>query len=354
MTKIIKVNLGARSYPIIIQNGLLGKIGTLYAHKIVIITDKNVAPLYLNKVVSSLRKSKLKCLSCVIPAGENQKSFATVNRIYDFLLRNKIERNDVIIALGGGVIGDIAGFAAGTYKRGMKFIQIPTSLMAQVDSSIGGKTGVNHPLGKNLIGVFHQPSAVLIDPLVLKTLPKREFSNGMAEIIKAAIIKDANLYRLLVDKHRQIITLNPAVLEEMLARAIRIKKELVEQDELDTRNKRVLLNYGHTVGHILESLDQYRHYKHGEAIAIGMTATARIAQKMGLVKKNFIRQQENILKMYKLPVGPKETIKFSQIVRFLEQDKKMVRGKIIEVLPRRIGNANHYHIPFSIFKTVNL
>src|SRR3989339_1749068 len=245
MTKIIKVRLGARSYPIIIQPGLINRIGRSlalfkFSGNAIIITDRNVASLYFNKVVSSLRKSGLTCLSCIIPAGEEQKSLATVNRIYDFLLRNKIERGDVIIALGGGVIGDMAGFAAGTYKRGMRLIQVPTSLMAQVDSSIGGKTGVNHPLGKNLIGMFYQPSAVLIDPLVLKTLPRREFSNGMAEVIKAAIIKDAGLFRLLSDTHHQIMELNPAILETMITRAIMVKKQLVEQDEFDTKGKRTL------------------------------------------------------------------------------------------------------------------
>lgn len=358
---IIKVNLGERGYPIIIQNGLLGKIGTLnalrstlYARRIVIITDRNVAPLYLNKVVSSLRKEGLKYTSYIIPAGESQKSLATVNKIYDFLIWNKVERNDVIIALGGGVTGDIAGFVAGTYKRGIKLIQVPTSLVAQVDSSIGGKTGVNHASGKNLIGMFYQPSTVLIDPLTLKTLPRQEFSNGMAEVIKAAIIKDAQLFRLLANKHNQIMELNPVLLEETLLRAIMVKKNLVEQDEYDTKGKRVLLNYGHTIGHILESQGQYRHYKHGQAIAIGMMVSARIACQMGLIGNDFISQQAGLLKMYKLPVTPKKPIRFSRIARFLEQDKKIVRGKIIEVLPRRIGNTNPYRIPFSIFKIVNL
>jgi 3-dehydroquinate synthase len=374
MTKIIKVNLGERSYPIIIQNGLLGEIGTLnalrspkrsdgrkhakggapggtlYARRIVIITDKNIAPLYLSQVASSLKKAGIKRISYVIPAGEKQKSPATVNKIYDFLLRNKIERSDIIIALGGGVVGDITGFAAGTYKRGIKFIQIPTSLMAQVDSSIGGKTGVNHPLGKNLIGMFYQPSAVLIDPLVLKTLPKQEFSNGMAEVIKAAIIKDAQLFRLLTNKHSQIMGLNPAVLEEMLTRAIMVKKNLVEQDEFDIAGKRILLNYGHTVGHILESLGQYRRYKHGQAVAIGMMAATRIACRMGLIGKDFIGQQAGLLKLYKLPVTPTKPIRFSQAIKFLAQDKKILKGMVAEVLPHRIGLAKAYQIPLKKFR----
>ena len=354
---IIKVNLGERGYPIIIQNGLLGKIGTLnalrstlYARRIVIITDKNIAPLYLNKVISSLRKSGLKCLPYVIPAGESQKSLATVNKIYDFLLRNKIERSDIIISLGGGVIGDIAGFVAGTYKRGMKLIQIPTSLLAQVDSSIGGKTGVNHALGKNLIGMFYQPSAVLIDPLVLKTLPRREFSNGMAEVIKAAIIKDAGLFRLLSDTHHQIMELNPAILETMITRAIMVKKNLVEQDEYDTKDKRILLNYGHTVGHILESIGAYRHYKHGQAVAIGMMAAARMACRMGLIGNDFISHQAGLLKMYKLPVTPNKPIRFSQAVTFLAQDKKIIKGMVAEVLPHRIGLAKAYRISLNKFR----
>ncbi len=366
--------MGERSYPIIIQNGLLGEIGTLnalrspkrsdgrkhakggapggtlYARRIVIITDKNIAPLYLSQVASSLKKAGIKRISYVIPAGEKQKSPATVNKIYDFLLRNKIERSDIIIALGGGVVGDITGFAAGTYKRGIKFIQIPTSLMAQVDSSIGGKTGVNHPLGKNLIGMFYQPSAVLIDPLVLKTLPKQEFSNGMAEVIKAAIIKDAQLFRLLTNKHSQIMGLNPAVLEEMLTRAIMVKKNLVEQDEFDIAGKRILLNYGHTVGHILESLGQYRRYKHGQAVAIGMMAATRIACRMGLIGKDFIGQQAGLLKLYKLPVTPTKPIRFSQAIKFLAQDKKILKGMVAEVLPHRIGLAKAYQIPLKKFR----
>ena len=355
MTKIIKVNLGERSYPIIIQPGLLNRIGRIlsllqFSGKAVIITDKNIAPLYLGQVVSSLKKAKIKCISYIIPAGESQKSLATVNRIYDFLLRNKIERSDIIIALGGGVIGDLAGFAAGTYKRRIKFIQIPTSLLAQVDSSIGGKTGVNHSSGKNLIGMFYQPSAVLIDPVVLKTLPESEFANGMAEVIKAAIIKDAKLFRLLTNKHNQIMELNPAVLEEMLLRAIMVKKNLVEQDEYDTKGKRILLNYGHTVGHILESLGQYRHYKHGQAVAIGMMAAARIACRMGLIGKDFIGRQAALLKLYKLPVTPNKPIRFSQAVKFLSQDKKIIKGKIEEVLPHRIGLAKTCQIPLNKFR----
>ncbi|MBI5779578.1 MAG: 3-dehydroquinate synthase [Planctomycetes bacterium] len=361
---IIRINLGARGYPIIIQNGLLDKIGTisarnlsrskrnatLHARRFVIITDRNVATLYLNKVVSSLGKSGLKCLYYVIPAGEKQKSLATVNRIYNFLIQNKIERSDAIIALGGGVVGDIAGFVAGTYKRGIKLIQIPTSLLAQVDSSIGGKTGVNHPLGKNLIGMFYQPSAVLIDPLTIKTLPRREFSNGMAEVIKVAVIKDAQLFRLLLDNQQQIINMNPAILETIIMRAIMVKKALVEQDEYDTKDKRILLNYGHTIGHILESLGQYRNYKHGEAVAIGMMTAARIACRMGLIGKDFIGQQETILNAYRLPVRPREPIKLSRIAKFLEQDKKIIAGKITEILPNRIGLANAYQIPLNKFK----
>ena len=366
MTKIIKVNLGERSYPIIIQPGLIGKIGEALRRgawstfaslsvnskrsRCVIITDRNVASLYLNKVSSSLKKSGIKCISYIIPAGESQKSLATVNKIYDFLLRNKIERSDIMIALGGGVTGDITGFVAGTYKRGMKFIQAPTSLMAQVDSSIGGKTGGNHASGKNLIGMFYQPSAVLIDPLALKTLPKQEFANGMAEVIKAAIIKDAQLFRLLANKHSQIMGLNPDALEEMLARAITIKKNLVEQDEFDIAVKRILLNYGHTVGHILESLGQYRRYKHGQAVAIGMMAAARISCRMGLIGKDFIGQQATILKLYKLPVTPDKPIKFSQAIKFLAQDKKIIKGMVAEVLPHRIGLAKAYQIPLNKFR----
>ena len=355
MAITIKVNLCERSYPIIIQPGLINRIGRIlsllqFSGNAVIITDKNIAPLYLNKVISSLRKSGLKCLPYVIPTGESQKSLATVNKIYDFLLRNKIERSDIIISLGGGVVGDMAGFVAGTYKRGIKFIQIPTSLLAQVDSSIGGKTGVNHALGKNLIGMFYQPSAVLIDPLALKTLPRREFSNGMAEVIKAAIIKDAKLFKLLTNKHHQIMDLNPTILEEMLAHAIMVKKQLVEQDEYDTKGKRILLNYGHTVGHILESIGAYRHYKHGQAVAIGMMAAARIACRMGLIGNDFISHQAGLLKMYKLPVTPNKPIRFSQAVKFLAQDKKIIKGMVAEVLPHRIGLAKAYQIQLNKFR----
>ncbi|MDI6787212.1 MAG: 3-dehydroquinate synthase family protein, partial [Planctomycetota bacterium] len=258
--KVIRVSLAEQSCPIIIQQGLINKTGKYLKSLIdksplsrfIIITDRNVASCYLNKVILSLKKEGLKSIQIILSPGERQKSLETAKRLYDFLIKNEIERNDIIIALGGGVIGDVAGFVAGTYKRGLRLVHIPTSLIAQIDSSIGGKTAVNLSAGKNLIGVFYQPETILVDPLVLKTLPKREFYNGMAEVIKTAVIGDAKLFRLLVENHAKIIKLDPATLEIILSRCIKIKAAIVEMDEKDNKGKRILLNYGHTIGHMLE------------------------------------------------------------------------------------------------------
>ncbi|MFH0889225.1 MAG: 3-dehydroquinate synthase [Planctomycetota bacterium] len=362
MTKIIKVDLGERTYPIIIQPGILGRIGDTLKRKalsvkrnepsnrFIIITDNNVASIYLNKVIASLKRTGFKSLYKILPTGETQKSLATANKIYDFLVKHKIERNDIIIALGGGVVGDLAGFVAGTYKRGLGLIQVPTSLIAQADSSIGGKTAVNLDSGKNLVGLFYQPELVLIDPLLLKSLPEKEFCNGMAEVIKTALIKDKKLFEMLRDKHKEIINLNPNVLETILARAIRIKVNIIEQDEKDTKGQRILLNYGHTIGHILEASGKYKHYKHGEAISIGMMFSAKIAQRMKLVGYDFVKTQSELLKMYHLPTMLKKQIDLSEMISFLHQDKKIKGGKISEVLPNRIGSASIYNVPLSIIR----
>jgi 3-dehydroquinate synthase len=359
MAKTINVHLGRKSYPIVIQNRLLDKIGFILKHRLksnpsfrcVIITDKNVASLYLDKVISSLNKHRFKWYYLILPPGENQKSYSNVNKLYEFLIKNKIERNDLIISLGGGVVGDIAGFVAGTYKRGIGLVHIPTSLIAQADSSIGGKTAINYSSVKNLIGMFYQPNLVIIDPHALKTLPENEFNNGMAEIIKVALIKDKHLFKILRIKHKAITNLNPAVLEALLYRAIRIKVNIIERDEKDIKGQRILLNYGHTIGHILESLGKYKYYKHGEAIAIGMMIAAKIAQQMKLIRHNFIKKQAEILEMYCLPSTINKQINLPEAFKFLCQDKKIKDGKIQEVLPNRIGSARVYKISLSLIRT---
>lgn len=280
-------------------------------------------------------------MALVIPAGEGQKSLKRANALYDFLIKNRFERTDTIVALGGGVVGDLAGFVAATFLRGVNFIQIPTTLLAMVDSSIGGKVAVNHRFGKNLIGAFYQPKAVLIDPLVLRTLPKREFYNGMAEVIKAAVITPQrrrghrDLFSFLKNKRNEIISRKMPVLEEIIRRAITIKRDIVQKDEFDRKGIREVLNYGHTIGHAIEATSRYK-YRHGEAIALGMVAANNIGLKMGITNKGFAQELAELLKSYHLS-NKNQFNQINPLTKLLKRDKKVKSGKVHFVIPQTIG-----------------
>ena len=283
----LTVDLGPNSYPIHIENGILAKTGELVSEvfsgkKIMIVSDDNVFPLYGEIITKALSDSGFECYSFVLPHGEPTKSFQSLPKIYEALINAKLTRSDLLIALGGGVIGDLAGFAASSYLRGIKFVQIPTSLLAQVDSSVGGKVAVDLPQGKNLVGAFYHPKAVIIDPDVLNTLPDHFISDGMGEVIKYGCIKDKELFKLLC-RHTSFDDLKPK-LTQIIARCVDIKRIVVEADQFDL-GERILLNFGHTLAHTIEQHFNYERESHGEAVGIGMYQITKIAEEMGLLDR---------------------------------------------------------------------
>lgn len=329
----VKVNLPGRSYDIIIGRGTLKEIKRfvvpLKLKKAVVITDTNVGPVYGNELCRILKGIKVSIIT--IPAGEKHKTLYTASAVYDQLINTSAHRDTLIIALGGGVIGDLAGFVAATYMRGLPLIQIPTTLLAQVDASIGGKTGVDHPKGKNLIGSFYQPKLVIVDTLFLKTLPAREIKTGLAEVVKYGIIQDARIFEMLTVCPRA----NSAFWEEIITRCVKIKAAVVSRDEKEISGLRMILNFGHTFGHAVETLTGYGKYTHGEAIAIGMAAAARLAKKLKLLKDTDCDRIINLLSELKLPVTT--GLKAEQIIKTMLMDKKAKSGNVRFVLPVKIG-----------------
>lgn len=344
----LTVNLGADTYPIYIENNILERSGEYISRffsgkKIMIISDDNVFPLYGAKLISSL--TSYECHSLVLPHGETTKSFQTLPSIYSKLLKAKLTRSDLIIALGGGVIGDLAGFAASSYLRGVKLVQIPTSLLAQVDSSVGGKVAVDLPEGKNLVGAFFHPKMVLIDPMVLDTLPEHFISDGMGEVVKYGCIKDANLFRRLCS-HRSFEDLRPE-LPEVIARCVDIKRLVVEEDQFDT-GERMLLNFGHTLAHTIEQYYHYQRESHGEAVAIGMYQITKMAEEKGLTAPGCSEQIREALEIYSLPVSC--GLPVSDLTEAIALDKKNLNGSLNVVLLKDIGSSYVYPTDLSFFQ----
>jgi 3-dehydroquinate synthase len=337
--RVVKVELGERAYEIIVERGLLERCGRLIAEAVpgadrfVIITNTAVGRLYGPKITAGLRAAGFDVSTIEVPAGERYKSLTRADKIYGRLLEMGVDRQAVIVALGGGVIGDLAGFVAGTYMRGVPFVQIPTSLLAQVDSSVGGKTAVNHRLAKNVIGVFNQPRLVLIDPEALRTLPSRELRAGLSEIIKYGFIGGEPL----LSKIRSLLPLRRDLdgFPSIIVDCCRFKAQIVVEDELDT-GRRAILNYGHTIGHALEAVSSYRQYNHGEAIAVGMLGAAKIAQAAGMLDQAAVDDHRNLLKAAGLPLTIKD-VDPMVIYRHLELDKKRARGRNRLVLLDGIG-----------------
>lgn len=330
--EIIHVKTG-REYDIIVENGLLKDSGELVGSiaktkNAAIITDTNVAPLYLDTVSKSLESAGFRVKVHIFPAGETSKNHKTLLSIYEFLAQNGFTRSDIIIALGGGVVGDVAGFAAATFMRGMDFVQIPTTLLAQVDSSIGGKTAVDLCEGKNLVGAFWQPKLVICDPDTLKTLSPRIFSDGMAEAIKHTLIKDNGLYEKLLS--------GAPVDAEFICRNIDIKRRVVERDERES-GERMMLNFGHTLGHAIEKVYNYEKYTHGEAVAIGMVLITRFAEKNGLSPYGTADKISLLLEMNGLPTSCPAHL--SDIIKAAHSDKKRSGGGITLVLLHDIGDG---------------
>ncbi len=309
--------------------------------RIFLVTDENIERIHGSIALESLRRAGFEPLLYSIPAGESSKSQQQVNALYDWLLEHHAERREAIIALGGGVVGDLVGFVAATYLRGVPLIQVPTSLLAQVDSSIGGKTGINHPRGKNLIGAFYHPLLVLADPAVLFSLPERSRTEGWAEIVKCGIILDAELFALL-EQHanalREFSGVSIAVLCRIIARCIDLKASVIEGDEKE-QGRRAILNYGHTVGHALENVAGYGQWLHGEAVSLGMVVAATMAQKAGMFAQEDVERQHRLLVALGLPVECKGTVRAQQILDAMQLDKKVAGKKIRWIMPTRIGEV---------------
>jgi 3-dehydroquinate synthase len=337
----LHIKLQDRSYPIYIGAGLLSQIELITSHlkqkQVAIVTNTTVAPLYLDSLLSLLKQHDIKAFPIILPDGEMYKNQETLNLIYDALLKEKCERTVTLIALGGGVIGDMTGYAAATYLRGVPFIQIPTTLLSQVDSSVGGKTGINHPLGKNMIGAFYQPQCVIADIDTLKTLPPREFSAGMAEVIKYGLIRDAAFFDWLEKNIERLMKLDPSLLIEAIARSCQNKADVVEVDEHES-GVRATLNLGHTFGHAIENAMGYGVWLHGEAVATGMVMAAHVSKLMGWLKNDEFSRIVKLLKQAKLPTNP-PAIDEAQYMHLMSMDKKVANGKIRLVLQKGIGDS---------------
>ncbi len=342
--KTIKVELGTRSYDILIETGIISNISNHlkdfpFSEKAVLISNPTVFPLYGEKVKAQIESAGYRVKVILIPDGEEYKEFLWVYHILGEMLRFGLDRKSCVYALGGGVIGDIAGFAASIYMRGISCIQIPTTLLSQVDSSVGGKTGVNHPVGKNMIGTFHQPSLVIIDPYTLKTLPEREFRAGMSEVVKYGVIWDGEFFDYLQKESNGIRALDGDILEEVISRCCSIKAEVVSEDERES-GLRAILNYGHTIGHAIETVTNYTEYLHGEAVSIGMVAEAWLSALTGRMNEDNVFKIRNLLQTFDLPVSLRETLRPEEIIPHLSIDKKAVGGVVRYVLPESIGKVN--------------
>ena len=339
----VQVALGDRSYEILIQGGVLPQIGHVLQSigrlgRVAIITNPVVEKLYGQVVRRSLTQAGFSPFFIMIPDGEQAKTLKWFSHILNALVKQRVERQDCILALGGGVTGDVAGFAASAYLRGIPFIQVPTTLVAQVDSSVGGKTGVNHLQGKNLIGAFYQPQMVVIDPQMLKTLPSRQWIAGLAEVIKYGMIADQAFFQYLEQHVEGLRTQEDDVIPYVLQRCCEIKADVVAGDERESGRRRIL-NYGHTVGHALESWGHYRKWMHGEAVGLGMVQEASIAHYLGMCAKDVVEGQDDLIKRVGLPSAIPKKMKFLELWQAMQHDKKVLKGDIHCVLPQCIGTV---------------
>jgi 3-dehydroquinate synthase len=340
----VKVPLGTRSYDILVGPGLLAQAGTHCARlglgpRCAVITDTNVGPRHAAPVLASLRGAGFDPVVVTVPAGEQSKRLAVLARCCDALAAHRLERKSWVLALGGGVVGDLAGFVAAAYLRGLALVQAPTTLLAQVDSSVGGKTGVNLAAGKNLVGAFHQPRLVLADLAALATLPEREFRAGLAEVIKYGIIRDADLFRRLERGLERLLAREPAALADVVARCCAIKADVVARDETES-GPRAILNFGHTIGHGLEAITAYGRFLHGEAISVGQVAAAALSVRLAGLAAAEAARIRRLLERAGLPVtvrlGPAQR---ARLLAALRLDKKVSGGEVKFVLARRLGEA---------------
>ena len=340
---LVTVDLDQRSYPILIGSGILIDLGRYLqticgSTKVVLISDTNVEPLYASKVLLGLESAQIVGHVISVAAGESSKSASTIEMIYDRLFDFSIERSDIIVALGGGVVGDIAGYVAATFKRGIGYVQVPTTLLAMVDSSVGGKTGINHARGKNMIGAFHQPKFVFTDIDILETLPQRELGCGLAETVKHAVIRDQGFFVELENNTEALASLESVAIMKMVEKNCRIKAEIVSADESES-GLRGILNFGHTIGHAIETVLADRDYHHGEAVALGMVAAARLAVKRSLITLDDCDRIISLLAAFNLPIHITGELPADLLYQAMLHDKKVKDGKLNCVLPTAIGSC---------------
>ena len=337
----IPVNLGPRSYPILVGAGVLSTVGAHLARRgvgrrVVLVSDPTIARLHADPVLRSLTEARFDVAQAEVPEGEQAKRLSVASDLWDRLLDLGCDRTSTVVALGGGAVGDLAGFVAATYMRGMNFVQVPTTLLAQVDASIGGKTAIDRPQGKNLIGAFHQPRMVIVDPGVLTTLPEREFRSGLAEVIKHGIVLDAAYFCDLEASVPALLARDLATLDRVVAGSCRLKAQVVERDEQEAE-LRWVLNYGHTVGHALEAATGFQRWVHGEAVSLGIVAEARLAARLGVGSPATTERQQRLLNAVGLPVKGLG-VDPAAVVEALSRDKKRRDGRVPFVLAPEIGS----------------
>ncbi|KPK76652.1 MAG: hypothetical protein AMJ79_05935 [Phycisphaerae bacterium SM23_30] len=340
---VVFVDLAQRSYPIYVGSGTFRRLGKYFLRhfgqrRAVIVTDDNIKAIFGSRMLSDLKSADLEARLVSIPPGESSKRLEMAELLYDKMFDFSLERSDVILALGGGVIGDLAGFVAATFKRGVNFVQVPTTLLAMVDSSVGGKTAINHPRGKNMIGAFYQPKFVYADTETLKTLPRREMGCGLAETVKHAVIRDGQFFEMLEAYSQAIMELQPDILAEVVVRNCRIKAEIVSADEREADLRRIL-NFGHTIGHAIETVLVERDFHHGEAVALGMVAAARLAANRSLLKTDQAERIVNLLKTFDLPVHVTGELPVDQLHQAMQHDKKVSGKKLHFVVPTSLGSC---------------
>jgi len=336
----VRVNLGPNSYDIAVTTGDAHGVGPFArqharGRRAVLVTDERVRP-HAEAVAAALAAADFETSTVVLPPGESQKALSVAGGLYDRLVDFQADRQTLVVAVGGGVIGDLAGFVAATFARGMPLLMVPTTLLAMVDSAVGGKVGVNHPRAKNLIGAFHQPIGVWIDTAALDTLPDREYRSGLAEVVKYGVVLDPELFGYLEEHAADVLRRDPAAVRDIVARCCRLKADVVERDERETTGLRLVLNYGHTFAHAFETAAGYSGWLHGEAVAAGMVCASRLAQRLGLLPAELTRRQERLLEAFGLPIRPGPW-PAADLVATMRSDKKALAGRLRFVLPRQLG-----------------
>ncbi|MCB1667554.1 MAG: 3-dehydroquinate synthase [Porticoccaceae bacterium] len=338
--RILTVELGERSYPIYIGENLLSRTEVFKEHikgnQVLVVSNETIAPLFLSTLLSQL--SDYQVDTVLLPDGEQYKNLETLNNVFDALLAGKHNRSTTLIALGGGVVGDMTGFAAASYQRGVNFIQVPTTLLAQVDSSVGGKTAVNHAMGKNMIGAFYQPQAVVADTKTLETLPDREFRAGLAEVIKYGLIADADFFQWLENNIDPLLRRDTVTLSEAIERSCRNKAEVVAQDEREG-GIRAILNLGHTFGHAIETAQSYKDWLHGEAVAAGMVMAADLSMRQGMINASDVARVQALIERCSLPIAAPTGMTSQKFLELMAVDKKVLDGSLRLVLLSSIGSA---------------